>query len=117
LVVFVLLLLPWFGVGFLKHFSQHRQGLIATVILASLAVWVVTMTATSYLSDRRDPRTRQQLLKQQAEEQQFRARPFEATVLNLGGAAAQTQPGAPPHTLHFAQTVTAHTVKVGAREL
>ena len=101
LVVFVLLLLPWFGVGFLKHFSQHRQGLIATVILASLAVWVVTMTATSYLSDRRDPRTRQQLLKQQAEEQQFRARPFEATVLNLGGAAAQTQPGAPPAYITF----------------
>jgi len=101
LVVFVLLLLPWFGVGFLKHFSQHRQGLIATVILASLAVWVVTMTATSYLSDRRDPRTRQQLLKQQAEEQQFRARPFEATVLNLGGASAQTQPGAPPAYITF----------------
>jgi len=70
--------------------------LIATVILAAVAVWVVSMTATSYLSDRRDPRIRQQLLKQQAEEQQFRARPFEATVLNLGGTAAQTQSSAPP---------------------
>src|SRR6476620_4420350 len=34
LVVLVLSLLPWFGVGFLKHLSQQRQGLIATLILA-----------------------------------------------------------------------------------
>ena len=101
LVVLVLLLLPWFGVGVLKHFSPQRQGLVATAILAAVAVWVVTMTTTSYLRDRRDPRTRQQLLRQQAEEQQFRARPFEATVLNLGGTAAQTQPGAPPAYITF----------------
>jgi ubiquinol-cytochrome c reductase cytochrome b subunit len=101
LVLVVLLLLPWFGVGFLRHSSQQRQGLIATVILAALAVWVVTMTATSYLSDRSDPRTRQQLLRQQVEEQQFRASPFEAIVLNLGGAAAQTQPGVPQTYITF----------------
>jgi ubiquinol-cytochrome c reductase cytochrome b subunit len=101
LVVLVLLLLPWCGVGFLKPLSQQRQGLIATLILAVVALWVVTMTTTSYLSDLRNPRTRQQLLKQQAEEQQFRARPFEATVLNVGGVAAQTQASAPPAYITF----------------
>ena len=101
LAVLVLLLLPWLGLGLLKSFSAKRQGLIATVILAGIALWVVTMTTASYLSDRRDPRTRQQLLKQQAEEQQFRATPFEPTILNFGGTAGGMQASAPAAYMTF----------------
>lgn len=101
LALVVLLLLPWFGVGLLKSFSSKRQGLIATVILAGIALWVATMTTTSYIGDRRDPRTRQQLLKQQAEEQQFRATPFVPTALNFGGAAGETRTTAPQAYMTF----------------
>ena len=101
LALLVLLMLPWLGVGFLKHISPQRQGLVATVILAAIGVWVLTMTTTSYLSDRRDPRTRQQLIKQGAEELKFRAAPFEPTALNFGGTRTETQASAPAAYMTF----------------
>jgi ubiquinol-cytochrome c reductase cytochrome b subunit len=101
LALLILLLLPWFGVGLLKHISPQGQNLVATVILAGIAVWVVTMTTTSYVSDRRDARTRQQLLKQEAEEQKFRATPFEPTVLNFRGTAGDAEASAPPAYMTF----------------
>jgi len=97
----ILLVVPWFGVGFLKRIPPHGQSLVATIILASMAIWVVTMTTASYVSDRRDPRTRQQLLKQQSDEQKFRATPFEPTALNFSGTAAEAQASAPVAYMTF----------------
>jgi ubiquinol-cytochrome c reductase cytochrome b subunit len=86
----VLLLLPWLDLDFLKRFSKQPQGLIASSILAIAAAWVFTMTMTSYLSDRRDPRIRQQLAKQEMQEQSFRSSPFKPTPMNVGSDVAMT---------------------------
>jgi ubiquinol-cytochrome c reductase cytochrome b subunit len=83
LVILVLVLLPWLDLSLLKRISNQPQRLIAGVILASCALLVVTMTTVSYVSDRRDPRTRQQLAKQAADEEAFRREPFVATPMKL----------------------------------
>ena len=76
LVILVLVLLPWLDRDGLRRFSKNPQGLIATSILMVIAMWVATMTTTSYLSDYRDQRIRWQLAKQSALEQAFRSAPF-----------------------------------------
>jgi ubiquinol-cytochrome c reductase cytochrome b subunit len=83
LAVLILLSLPWLDRELLKKLSNQPQRLIATVVLSGLAMWVVTMTATSYLSDQRDPRARQQLAKQAAQEQVIRNTPFKPVSLQL----------------------------------
>ncbi len=83
LVILVLVLLPWLDLSLLKRISHQPQRLIAGVILASCAILVATMTTVSYLSDRRDPRARQQLAKQAADEEAFRKEPFVPTPMKL----------------------------------
>src|SRR4029453_10432552 len=60
--------------------------LVASVILGCAAIWIVTMTTTSYLSDRRDPKIRQQLNKQEHWEAALRTTPFKPVSLTLGAS-------------------------------
>lgn len=94
--LFVLLLVPWLRIGFLRKFSKDPQGLMASVILGVAALWILTMTATSYLSDRRDPRIRQQLAKQASEENAYRSAPFRPAPLRPLDEAALSPTGSPP---------------------
>jgi ubiquinol-cytochrome c reductase cytochrome b subunit len=95
----VLLVLPWLDFAVLRKVSTQPQRAIASLILGGAALWIATMTTTSYLSDRRDPRIRQQLAKQDAQEKTFRTLPFQPAVLKLNadiGNTVQDQTGAPP---------------------
>lgn len=93
----ILLLLPWVNLSYLMRLSNEPQRLLANIILGAAALWILSMTITSYLSDRRDPRVRQQLLKQEAEERIFRSAPFHPAALNIGSVASVGDAdGAPP---------------------
>jgi ubiquinol-cytochrome c reductase cytochrome b subunit len=92
----ILLLLPWLNLSYLRRLSNEPQRLLANIILAAAALWILSMTITSYLSDRRDPRVQQQLLKQEAEERIFRSAPFRPAALNVGPVASVRADGAPP---------------------
>lgn len=83
LALLILLLLPWLDIGLLKRLSKRPQFLIASLILAGAAMWIVTMTTTSYLSDRRDPRIRAQMVKQEQQEKAFREAPFKPVALKM----------------------------------
>ena len=100
LVVLILLVVPWLDRGFVTRFSRQPQRLIASLLLAVVAAWVLTMTMTSYLSDRRDPRIRQQLARQEAEERALSSTPFQPAILQLSDAP-QTQGFAPPTYLRL----------------
>lgn len=84
----VLLVLPWL----------RRQKLIAGSILGVGLVLVLIMTAASYLSDRGDQHTREQLARQAAQEEAARREPFKpATITRLAAlASADTAAGAAP---------------------
>jgi ubiquinol-cytochrome c reductase cytochrome b subunit len=81
-------LLPAFILGalaalpFLRHapapeLSRNRmRRRIIFVIFASTLVLVMTFTALAYLEDARDPRAREQMARQSAEEDEFRRAPF-----------------------------------------
>jgi quinol-cytochrome oxidoreductase complex cytochrome b subunit len=73
IVLAVLVGLPWL----------KRQSLIAGSLLGIGVVLVVIMTTTSYLGDRRDPKTAQQLAKQVAEEEAWRREPFTPATITL----------------------------------
>jgi len=92
LALLVLLTLPWLDVAILRTLSTQPQRLIATLILGAAAIWIVGMTTVSYLSDRTDPRTRQQLAKQAAEEDTFRRTPFRQVALNMGAETSRNPP-------------------------
>ena len=92
LALLVLLTLPWLDGAMLKNLSSHPQRLIATLILGVAAVWILGMTTASYLSDRRDPRSRQQLAKQAAEEDTFRRAPFRQVALNMSAETSRNPP-------------------------
>ena len=81
IVLAVLVALPWL----------KRQRLIAGSLLGMGVVLVVIMTTASYLSDRRDPRTAQQLSRQAAQEEAWRRQPFQPAIITL---AATTTSGA-----------------------
>src|SRR5258705_428855 len=91
IVLLILVLIPWIDVPCLKKLSTRPQRLIAGVILACSALLVLTMTTLSYVSDRRDPRTVQQLARQAAQEHAFRKEPFKPTLLNLADAQSSRQ--------------------------
>jgi len=54
-------------------------------MISAVVVLVATMTTASYVEDRRDPRTRQQLARQAAEEAAFRNDPFVPSLLQTEG--------------------------------
>ncbi len=82
-VILTLTLLPWLNLAALQKFSKQPQRLIGGTILTVCALLIVTMTSVSYLSDRRDPRVRQQLARQAADEEAFRKEPFVPTPLKV----------------------------------
>ena len=83
LVLMALVSVPWVDRIGLKRLSANPQRLVSGVLLLGIAFWVVTMTVTAYLSDWRDPRTRQQLAKQAAAEKAFRNASFSPGFLSV----------------------------------
>ncbi len=100
----MLALLPWLNLRLLRRLSYHPRRLIAGLVLACCALLILTMTVTSYLVDQRDPRTRQQLSRQAAQEEAFRREPFEPALIRLDDnqnsssqiASAAVSQGEPP---------------------
>jgi ubiquinol-cytochrome c reductase cytochrome b subunit len=82
LVLLILVALPWLNRAPLRRFTNHPRRNLGAAVLSFLIVFVTTMTVVSYVSDRRDPRTRQQLARQAAGEAAFRREPFVPTLLN-----------------------------------
>lgn len=69
-------LLPFLRFSVLERFSARPQRVAGFALLSILIGLVIMMTALSYISDLRDPRTREQLAKQAAAEAAFRSEPF-----------------------------------------
>ena len=89
ILLVVLLLLPW----------MKRQRLIGAALLGFGVVVITLMTTASYIGDRRDQRTWQQLSRQRAAEEAARHEPFRPAVVTVAGAsstAGQTAAGEPP---------------------
>lgn len=85
----ILASLPW-----LRH---RPRRLIGSVLLAGLALLVITMTMAAHLSDRRDQRAREQLARQTAQESAWRSEPFSPALLQFGRrASSQTTTDGPP---------------------
>lgn len=82
LILLTLAALPWLSRSPLKRITNHPRRDIGAAVLAISIVFVVGMTVASYVSDRRDPRTRQQLARQAAEETAFRQEPFVPALLS-----------------------------------
>jgi ubiquinol-cytochrome c reductase cytochrome b subunit len=96
---FILVSLPWLNFEFLRKISNDPQRLLGGAILGTFAVLVVSMTTASYISDRRDPRTQQQLARQAAAEEKFRKTTFVPALLQPDAQAAMTSvssQGTPP---------------------
>jgi ubiquinol-cytochrome c reductase cytochrome b subunit len=86
IVLLLLALLPWL----------KSQRLVGGVILGAAVVVISLMTTVSYLSDRRDPKTRAQLSKQAAQEEAVRREPFTPTLITGASAAPDAAAGNPP---------------------
>ena len=98
LVLLTLIVLPWLDRTPLKRLTNHPRRNIGAAILSLTIAVVVVMTFVSYMNDRRDPHTRQQLARQSAEEAAFRREPFIPILLKeddpATGSAALPSPGA-----------------------
>ncbi len=81
LVLVALAALPWLDQTPLKRITNRPRQNLGAAILSFVIVFVTAMTVVSYVSDRRDPRTRQQLARQAAAEAAFRQEPFVPTLL------------------------------------
>src|SRR5205085_4965559 len=91
----ILLLLPWLD---RSPFRTVPQRAIGGVILGVCVLLIVTMTFAAKLSDRRDPRTREQLARQAAQETTQRSEPFNPTSIKpqtANAPAAQDTNGPP----------------------
>jgi ubiquinol-cytochrome c reductase cytochrome b subunit len=86
IVLAVLVGLPWL----------KRQRLIAGSLLGAGVVLIVIMTTAQYFSDRRDPKTAQQLAKQVAAEEAWRRQPFTPATITLAATATTTASGGAP---------------------
>jgi cytochrome c553 len=84
----ILLLLPWLERVSLKTSDSRR--VLGGLVLGVLTALVLTMTIAANLSDRRDPRTREQLAKQAAQETAWRNQPFSPVLIGPQVGAAQT---------------------------
>jgi cytochrome c553 len=98
LVLLILAALPWLNRTPFRRISNHPRRNIGAMILSFSIVFIANMTIISFVSDRRDPRTRQQLAVQAAEEADFRREPFvpaflkEGDTTNEPGSAASPSP-------------------------
>jgi ubiquinol-cytochrome c reductase cytochrome b subunit len=96
-----LLFLGLVVIPFLKLPKQGRT--LGGLLIASSVILIATLTTASYLQDRHDPRTRQQLARQAAEEAAFRKEPFLPSLLqsedqesrNAGAVGAGVSPSPP----------------------
>ena len=86
LVLLILVLLPWL----------KQQRVIGGTILGVGLVLVAVMTTASYLSDRRDPKTAQQLSRQAAQEEVWRREPFKPATMTLAASTTTASGGGPP---------------------
>lgn len=87
LVLLMLAALPWLNRTPFRRITNHLRRNIGAVILSFSIVFIASMTVVSYVNDRRDPRTRQQLAVQAAEEAAFRRVPFVPTLVKEGDPA------------------------------
>ncbi len=87
LVLLTLAALPWLDRTPLKRIVNQPQRNVGGAILSLSFLFAVIMTVMSYASDRRDPRTRQQLARQAADEAVFRQEPFVPTLLKDDGVS------------------------------
>ncbi|MDQ2976575.1 MAG: c-type cytochrome, partial [Acidobacteriota bacterium] len=81
LVFLVLAALPWLNRTPLRGFTSRPRYDTGVAVLSLSFVFVVTLTGLAYVSDRRNPRARQQLARQAADEAAFRQQPFVPTLL------------------------------------
>ena len=88
MVLLLLALLPWL----------KSQRLIGRTVLGAGVVVISLMTTASYLSDRRDPKTRAQLAKQAAQEEAERREPFKPVSITFTSPVADASAGSPPAT-------------------
>jgi len=86
MVLLLLALLPWL----------KSQRLIGRSVLGAGVVMISLMTTVSYLSDRRDPKTRAQLSKQAAQEEAVRREPFKPAMITSASATPDAAAGNPP---------------------
>jgi quinol-cytochrome oxidoreductase complex cytochrome b subunit len=103
LAFLVLISLPWLNLEIFRKISKEPQRLFGGVILGTCAALVAGMTTVAYLSDRRNPRTQQQLARQAAAEAMYRQTPFTPALVQPDAPTANVQPssntvgeGAPP---------------------
>jgi mono/diheme cytochrome c family protein len=102
LVLLALAVLPWLDRIPVWRIGNDPRRKIGATILSLSFLFVVIMTLASYANDRRDPRTRQQLARQAAEEAAFRREPFVPSLLKTDDALANASllrglaPGNPP---------------------
>lgn len=86
LVLGLLFALPWLTKQSHAKNRTDTQRLTGGLVLATLSVLIVAMTTASYVSDRRDSRTREQLARQVEAEKVFLQTPFVPT--NMGSDLA-----------------------------
>lgn len=86
LVLLLLAFLPWL----------KSRRLIGRSVLGASVVVISFMTTVSYLSDRRDPKTRAQLSKQAAQEEAVRREPFKPAMITSASATPDAAAGNPP---------------------
>jgi ubiquinol-cytochrome c reductase cytochrome b subunit len=96
LVLLILAALPWLNRTPLGRISKHPRRDIGALILSFSIVLIASMTIISYMGDRSDPRTRQQLARQATEEAAFRREPFVPVLLREGDATNGAVPVASP---------------------
>lgn len=92
-VVLTLAALPWLDRTPLKRITNNPRRNIGAAMLALVFIFVTAMTLISYWSDRRDPRTQQQLARQAAAEAAFRREPFVPVLIKQDDT--ETGPEAP----------------------
>jgi ubiquinol-cytochrome c reductase cytochrome b subunit len=77
----VLAALPWLNRTPLRRFTSRPRHQTGAALLTLSFVFVIVLTVLAYFSDWRNPRTRQQLARQAADEAAFRREPFVSTLL------------------------------------
>ncbi len=87
LVLLILGALPWLNRKPLSRLTHHPRRNFGAVVLSFSIVFIAAMTVISYLSDRRDPRTRQQLARQAEAEAAFRREAFVPSLLKEDDSA------------------------------
>ncbi|MFN2531141.1 MAG: cytochrome b N-terminal domain-containing protein [Pyrinomonadaceae bacterium] len=101
-VILVLLFLPWLQFRWLRRLSNHPRTLVGGTILIVSLVAIIFMTGAAYLADRIDPRARDQLARQAAEDENFRRTPLTPELIVSGQTPAVTSgSGAPDAYVKF----------------